>query len=191
MLLCHLSLLHFTFLKFTKERRKEKKKICFCSGKGPFFSSGNDLMNFAPMVFNPTPESIRELAMSSKTFLESFVASFIDFRGKKSNQITSSKYWEFLSQNCVFVLICFFERCWKIKGSSWGSIPLQTPSKKLGNGRFFSSGGDLWIYRPMILSYCPPKIDLDVALFYLQHIQNFVSAFINFQGKNNFSAVNS
>ncbi len=56
-------------------------------------------------------------------------------------------------------------------------------SKNSGNGRFFSSGGDLKIYAPMFLSYSPPKIDFELAFFYLQHLQNFVSSFIDFQGK--------
>jgi hypothetical protein len=63
------------------------------------------------------------------------------------------------------------------------STPLQKMSKNSGNGRFFSSGGDLKIYAPMFLSYSPPKIDFELAFFYLQHLQNFVSSFINFQGK--------
>ena len=44
-------------------------------------------MNFAPMVFNPTPEAIRELAGASKTMLENFVAAYIDFPGKLERQI--------------------------------------------------------------------------------------------------------
>ncbi len=56
-------------------------KFEYFLGKGPFFSSGNDLTNFAPAIMNPTPEAFKELAETSKKKLESYVAAFIDFRG--------------------------------------------------------------------------------------------------------------
>lgn len=59
----------------------EKSAITVITGKGPFFSSGNDLMNFAPMIMNPTPETLKTLAHASKDLLENYVKSFIDFKG--------------------------------------------------------------------------------------------------------------
>jgi peroxisomal 3,2-trans-enoyl-CoA isomerase len=59
----------------------DPSSITVVTGNGSFFSSGNDLMNFAPMVFNPTPEAIRDLAAASRTLLENYVAAFIDFPG--------------------------------------------------------------------------------------------------------------
>jgi hypothetical protein len=50
-------------------------------GQGQYFSSGNDLANFAPMVVNPTPENIEKLARTSSQYLEKYVAAFIDFPG--------------------------------------------------------------------------------------------------------------
>lgn len=40
-------------------------------------------MNFAPMVMNPTPESLKSLAEYSRDHLLNYVKSFIDFKGER------------------------------------------------------------------------------------------------------------